>query len=103
LSSDVDPAEAQAVSYTRHTTARRPKKEYLAALNPEFTVFLYNVGMRNGGWCGHWAQDIGAEWINLDPKTTVLPGGKAYPNQAENSQRNSLNRSTADRQEPPRC
>ena len=41
LSSDVDPAEAQALSYTAHTTARRLKKEYRVALNPEFTVFLY--------------------------------------------------------------
>ena len=45
LSSDVDPAEAQALSYTAHTTARRLKKEYRVVLNPEFTVFLYNVGM----------------------------------------------------------
>src|SRR6476660_10590963 len=61
LSSDVDPAEAQAISYTAHTTARRLKKEYRVALNPEFTVFLYNVGLRKRGWCGHWAQDIGEE------------------------------------------
>jgi len=60
LSADVDPAEAQALSYTAHTTARRLKKEYRVVLNPEFTVFLYNVGMRKRGWCGHWAQDIGA-------------------------------------------
>ena len=61
LASDVDPAEAQAISYTAHTTARRLKKEYRVVLNPEFTVFLFNVGMRKRGWCGHWAQDIGAE------------------------------------------
>ncbi|PYL22087.1 MAG: hypothetical protein DMF44_12185, partial [Verrucomicrobia bacterium] len=67
LSADVDPAEAQAVSYTAHTTARRLKKEYRVVLNPEFTVFLYNVGMRKRGWCGHWAQDIGAELIKLEP------------------------------------
>src|SRR5258707_7229419 len=61
LASDVDPTEAQALSYTAHTTARRLKKEYRVALNPEVTVFLYNVGLRKRGWCGHWAQDIGAE------------------------------------------
>ena len=44
LGADVDPAEAQAISYTAHTTARRLKKEYRVVLNPEFTVFLYNVG-----------------------------------------------------------
>ena len=80
LSSDVDPAEAQALSYTAHTTARRLKKEYRVALNPEFTVFLYNVGLRKRGWCGHWAQDIGAELIKLEPKTLVLHWGEAYPN-----------------------
>src|SRR5436190_24104888 len=80
LSSDVDPAEAQAVSYTAHTTARRLKKEYRVVLNPELTVFLYNVGMRKRGWCGHCAQDIGAELIILEPKTLVLDWGAAYPN-----------------------
>jgi hypothetical protein len=80
LSSDVDPAEAQAISYTAHTTARRLKKEYRVVLNPEFTVFLYNVGKRKRGWCGHWAQDIGAELIKLEPKTLVLHWGEAYPN-----------------------
>src|SRR6201993_1516266 len=52
LSPDVDPAEAQAISYTAHTTARRLKKEYRVVLNPEFTVFLYNVGFRKRGWGG---------------------------------------------------
>src|SRR4026207_334871 len=56
LSSDVDPAEAQAISYTAHTTARRLKKEYRVALNPEFTVFLYNVGLRKRSRCGHCGQ-----------------------------------------------
>lgn len=68
LASDVDPAEAQALSYTAHTTARRLKKEYRVVLNPEFTVFLYNVGMRKRGWCGHWAQDIGTELKNSNPR-----------------------------------
>src|SRR6201990_1501397 len=80
LSSDVDPAEAQALSYTAHTTARRLKKEYRVVLNPEFTVFLYNVGLRKRGWCGHWAQDSGEELKNLEPKTLVLHWGEAYPN-----------------------
>jgi hypothetical protein len=80
LGPDVDPAEAQAISYTAHTTARRLKKEYRVVLNPEFTVFLYNIGMRKRGWCGHWAQDIGAELIKLAPKTLVLHWGEAYPN-----------------------
>ena len=41
-------------------------------------MFLYNVGMRKRGWCGHWAQDIGAGLIELNPKTLVLHWGDAY-------------------------
>jgi hypothetical protein len=88
LGPDVDPAEAQAISYTAHTTARRLKKEYRVVLNPEFTVFLYNVGLRKRGWCGHWAQDIGAELIKLEPKTLVLHWGEAYANTS--SENNAL-------------
>ncbi len=80
LASDVDPAEAQSLSVTAHTTARRLKHEYRVVLNPEFTVFLYNIGMRKRGWCGHWAQDIGAELKELKLKTLVLHWGEAYPN-----------------------
>src|SRR5439155_538080 len=80
LATDVDPAEAQALSVTAHTKARSLKKEYRVVLNPEFTVFLYNIGMRKRGWCGHWAQDIGAELKELKLKTLVLHWGVAYPN-----------------------
>ena len=88
LGSDVDPNEAEALSYTAHTTARRLKKEYRVVLNPEFTVFLYNVGLRKRGWCGHWAQDIGAELKKLEPKTLVLHWGEAY--QGTSSENNAL-------------
>jgi len=80
LARDVDPAEAQALSATAHTKARSLKKEYRVVLNPEFTVFLYNIGKRKRGWCGHWAQDIGAELKELKCKTLVLHWGEAYPN-----------------------
>ena len=88
LASDVDPAEAEALSYTAHTTARQLKREYRVVLNPEFTVFLYNVGLRKRGWCGHWAQDIGAKLKELKPKTLVLHWGEAYPNTS--SENNAL-------------
>jgi hypothetical protein len=88
LGPDVDPAEAQAISSIAHTTARRLKKEYRVVLNPEFTVFLYNVGLRKRGWCGHWAQDIGTELIKLEPKTLVLHWGEAYANTS--SENNAL-------------
>jgi len=79
LASDVDPGEAEQLSVTAHTTARRLKREYRVALNPEFTVFLYNIGLRKRGWCGHWAQDIGAQLKELKLKTLVLHWGEAYP------------------------
>jgi hypothetical protein len=88
LASDVDSAEAEALSYTAHTTARQLKRDYRVVLNPEFTVFLYNVGLRKRGWCGHWAQDIGAKLKELKPKTLVLHWGEAYPNTS--SENNAL-------------
>jgi len=78
LARDVDPAEAEQVSVTAHTIARKLKRDYRVVLNPEFTVFLVNIGMRKRGWCGHWAQDIGARLIELNLKTLVLHWGVAY-------------------------
>jgi hypothetical protein len=78
LARDVDPAEAQAVSFTAHTTARKLAREYHLVLNPEFTVFLVNIGKRKRGWCGHWAQDIGAQLKELKLKTLVLHWGVAF-------------------------
>jgi hypothetical protein len=78
LGAGVDPAEAQAVSVTAHTTARKLARDYRVVLNPEFTVFLVNIGMRKRGWCGHWAQDIGARLIELNLKTLVLHWGVAF-------------------------
>jgi len=88
LAHDVDPAEAQALSEKAHTKARSLKKEYRVVLNPEFTVFLYNIGKRKRGWCGHWAEDIGAELKELKCKTLVLHWGEAYPNTS--SENNAL-------------
>ena len=78
LGPGVDPAEAEAVSATAHTTARKLAKDYRVVLNPEFTVFLVNVGMRKRGWCGHWSQDIGARLKELNLKTLVLHWGVAF-------------------------
>jgi len=78
LARDVDPAEAEQLSVTAHTKARSLKREYRVVLNPEFTVFLVNIGMRKRGWCGHWAQDIGARLKELNLKTLVLHWGVAY-------------------------
>jgi hypothetical protein len=78
LAADVDPAEAELLSLTAHTKARSLAREYRVALNPEFTVFLVNIGMRKRGWCGHWAQDIGARLKELKLKTLVLHWGVAF-------------------------
>jgi hypothetical protein len=78
LAPDVDPAEAERISVTAHTTARRLSREYRVVLNPELTVFLVNAGLRKRGWCGHWAQDIGACLKELKPRTLVLHWGVAY-------------------------
>src|SRR5215831_13179680 len=78
LGSDVDPAEAEQISVTAHTTARRLAREYHVVLNPELQAFLVNVGLRKRGWCGHWAADIGARLKELKPRTLVLHWGVAY-------------------------
>jgi len=78
LGPDVDPKEAELISVTAHTTARKLAKDYHVVLNPEFQAFLVNVGARKRGWCGHWAQDIGTHLKELKPKTLVLHWGVAY-------------------------
>src|SRR5256886_3732462 len=88
LAPDVDPAEAELLSVTAHAKARSLAKEYRVVLNPEFTVFLVNIGKRKRGWCGHWAQDLGAHLKELKLKTLVLHWGEAYPNTS--SENNAL-------------
>jgi hypothetical protein len=78
LAPDVDPAEAEQISVTAHTTARHLAREYHVVLNPELQAFLVNVGLRKRGWCGHWAADIGARLKELKPRTLVLHWGVAY-------------------------
>jgi hypothetical protein len=78
LAPDVDPAEAEQISVTAHTTARSLAREYHVVLNPELQAFLVNVGLRKRGWCGHWAADIGARLKELKPRTLVLHWGVAY-------------------------
>jgi hypothetical protein len=78
LASDVDPNEAELVSVTAHTTARKLAREYHVVLNPEFQAFLVNVGARKRGWCGHWAQDIGTRLKELKLRTLVIHWGVAY-------------------------
>jgi len=78
LAPDVDPGEAELLSVVAHTTARSLKREYRIVLNPEFQNFLINIGVRQRGYCAHWARDIGARLKELKLKTLVLHWGAAY-------------------------
>ena len=78
LAPDVDPGEAELLSVVAHTTARSLKREYRIVLNPEFQNFLINIGVRQRGYCAHWARDIGVRLKELKLKTLVLHWGAAY-------------------------
>ena len=78
LAPDVDPGEAELVSVTAHTTSRSLAHEYRIVLNPEFQNFLINIGVRQRGYCAHFARDIGARLKTLKLKTLVLHWGAAY-------------------------
>lgn len=85
LGPTVDPAEAQLLSLTAHTTARELARQYRVVLNPEFTVFLVNLGLRKRGWCGHWTRDIGERLKELKLKTLVLHWGAYEPGRSGES------------------
>ena len=59
LGPDVDPAEAELVSVTAHTTARRLQKEWRVAPFALYQNFLIHVGKRQKGFCFDWAYGIG--------------------------------------------
>ena len=80
LAPDVDPAEAELVSVTAHTTARRLQKEWRVAPLAIYQNFLIHIGARQRGYCFHWAHDIGAQLRKLPLKTLVLHWAEAYPN-----------------------
>jgi hypothetical protein len=78
LAPDVDPGEAELLSVTAHTTSRSLAREYRIVLNPEFQNFLINIGVRQRGYCAHFARDIGARLKTLKLKTLALHWGAAY-------------------------
>jgi hypothetical protein len=78
LAPDVDPGEADLLSVTAHTTSRSLAREYRIVLNPEFQNFLINIGLRQRGYCAHFARDIGTRLKTLKLKTLVLHWGAAY-------------------------
>lgn len=79
LAPDVDPNEAQLVSYTAHTTARQCAKDYRVVGPSVFQNVLIYFGIRQKGYCFHYAYDIGARLRELPLKTLVLHWGEAYP------------------------
>jgi len=85
LSPSVDPAEADLLSMTAHTTARSLRQKYRVVLNPEFQNFLINVGLRDRGYCGHWTRDIGEHLKELKLKTLVLHWGAYSPGRSGES------------------
>jgi hypothetical protein len=85
LAPDVDPAEAQLISVTAHTTARALSRQYRVVLNPEFQNFLINIGLRDRGYCGHWTRDIGERLKELKLKTLVLHWGAYEPGRSGES------------------
>ena len=80
LGPDVDPAEAELVSVTAHTTARRLQKEWRVAPVSIYQNFLIHIGARERGYCFHWAHDIGAQLKTLPLKTLELHWAEAYAN-----------------------
>src|SRR5438876_8418264 len=78
LAPNVNPREAELFSVTSHTTSRSLAREYRIVLNPEFQNFLINIGLRQRGYCAHFARDIGTRLKTLKLKTLVLHWGAAY-------------------------
>ena len=78
LASDVDSGEAELLSVTAHTTSRRLAREYRMVRPPDFQNFLIHIGLRQRGFCFHWARDIGARLKELKLKTLVLHWGAAF-------------------------
>jgi hypothetical protein len=78
LAPSVDPAEAYLVSVTAHTTSRTLAREYRMVRPPDFHNFLIHIGVRQRGYCFHWARDIGARLKELKLKTLVLHWGAAF-------------------------
>ena len=79
LGPDVDPAEAELVSVTAHTTARRLQKEWRVAPFALYQNFLIHVGARQKGFCFDWAYGIGGALKELRLKTLVLHWGASHP------------------------
>ncbi len=72
LSPAVDPAEAEAVSVTSHRAARQLARDYRVVGPAVFQNILIHMGVRDRGYCFHYAFDIGAKLKALKLKTLTL-------------------------------
>jgi hypothetical protein len=79
LGPNVDPAEAELVSVTAHTTARRLQKEWRVAPFALYQNFLIHIGARQKGFCFDWAYGIGGALKELRLKTLELHWGASHP------------------------
>lgn len=78
LAPEVDPAEAELVSRTAHTTSRRLAREYRVVGPPAFHNFLIHRGVRQRGFCYDWVRDIAARLKEHRPKTLELHWGASF-------------------------
>ena len=78
LAPDVDPQEAELLSFTAHTTSRRLAREYGVTVDPAIHNFLIKIGAKQRGICADYTRDIGARLKELKFKTLVLHWGAAY-------------------------
>ncbi len=85
LAPDVDAREAELLSATTHTMARRLAREWGVGSNPSYQNFLVNIGARQRGFCAHYVRDIGTRLKEFQFKTLVLHWGAAYAKEAEES------------------
>jgi len=72
LSPTVDHAEAEAGSVTSHRAARQLARDYRVVGPAVFQNILIHMGVRDRGYCFHYAFDIGAKLKALRLKTLTL-------------------------------
>src|SRR5437899_11772913 len=72
LAPDVDPAEAELLSVTAHTTSRSLARDYGLVWTPIFQNLLIHMGKRQRGYCGHYTQIGRASCRERRQKTIVV-------------------------------
>ena|ERR1700694_2795478 len=78
LAPDVDPHEAELLSFAAHTMSRSLAREYGVTVDPAIHNFLIKIGAKQRGICADYTRDIGARLKEFHFKTLVLHWGAAY-------------------------